>query len=102
MTEEEYILIKTTEFPDLPLNYLGMSVSNLPKLGFVMAHNQYYVTSERERVLQPFALVVDRAGKWFIIDQANQRDGKIIRYKDNFRGRSQKASDDTAIIGIIF
>ena len=100
MTEEEYITIKVTEFPEAPLNYMGLAVNNIQKFGFSLAHNQYYETPESERKLEPFALVIDKAGRWFIIDQTNQRDGKTIRYKNNFRNKKQTTSDDTAIIGM--
>lgn len=60
MTEEEYITIKATEFPEALNNYMGLSVSSIQKFGFVIAHNQFYETPESERKLEPFALVIDK------------------------------------------
>lgn len=98
MNEEEYLNIKRTEFPDIPPNYMGISVKNIAKLSFAFAHNQYYQTSDKERKLQPFAIVIDKNGAFKVIDSQNRRDGKIIRFKDNYRLKTQKVSDDIGII----
>jgi hypothetical protein len=77
---------------------LGISVHSIRKFGFAVAHNQFYETTEKERRLQPFALVIEKSGKWLVIDAQNPRDGKTLRYKDNYRVKHAKVSDDVAII----
>lgn len=57
----------------------------MKRLAFSFAHNQYYSTTPFERKFEPFALVIEKSGKWNLIDNTNLRDGKIISYKSNIR-----------------
>lgn len=57
----------------------------MKRLAFSFAHNQYYSTTPFERKFEPFALVIEKSGKWNLIDNTNLRDGKIISYKSNMR-----------------
>lgn len=80
LTEEGMLQAKKAEFPDVGAQYRGASVNNLRRLMFTFAMNQYYQT---EIKLEPFLLIVDKQGKWNLIDKNNQRDGKKMKYKQN-------------------
>ncbi|EAR87043.2 radial spoke 3 protein (macronuclear) [Tetrahymena thermophila SB210] len=106
ITEEQRAKILEEEFPEITNDYFGFSVNNLKKIGFTLAHSQFYVQTKKDRLLELVAFAIQKDGKIISrIDKDNLRPNnqnpslnKYIRYKRNIRDLTKKASDDEAIV----
>jgi hypothetical protein len=105
MTEDEFLLQKRAEFPDAPPTYMGVSIQEIHKFAFTFTHNQFYRTVAAERKVEIFALLIDRHGKYTLIDHAHPRMGKIVRYKNNSNDpdnsiviQTQRLSSETVVV----
>ncbi|CAD8139716.1 unnamed protein product [Paramecium octaurelia] len=94
INEEDFANQKRTEYPDLQEGYYGTSINNFTRFAFSMAHDQYYLTSDKR--LQIVAYVLRKDGTYEIVNQESKNYGKVFKWKQ-FR-LPIKQTDDEALI----
>ncbi|CAD8047643.1 unnamed protein product [Paramecium sonneborni] len=109
INEEDFANQKRGEYPDLQEGYFGASVNNFNRLGFSMAHDQYYLSSDKR--LQIIAFVLRKDGTYEIVNKESKNYGKIFKWKQ-FRLPIKQTDDeilllrlqeiDSEIIAIVF
>ncbi|CAK70204.1 unnamed protein product (macronuclear) [Paramecium tetraurelia] len=94
INEEDFANQKRAEYPDLQEGYFGASVNNFTRFAFSMAHDQYYLTSDKR--LQIVAYVLRKDGTYEIVNQESKNYGKVFKWK-KFR-LPIKQTDDEALL----
>lgn len=62
------------EFPEVNAEYFGYGVSTIKKLGFTLAHSQFYRTTMKEKKLELIAIAIKKDGTIFArIDKHHTR-----------------------------
>ncbi|EGR33838.1 taf9 RNA polymerase tata box binding protein -associated isoform cra_b, putative [Ichthyophthirius multifiliis] len=99
ITEEQKTNIINDEFPLVSSTYFGINVNKMKKIGFSLAHSQYYNTLKKDKFFNLDVLVMHKDGRILHrINPQNPRIEKYIRYKKDIRDIKKKIADDDFVV----